>query len=1214
MSEKTGGSKSYRKDREERKKASLEKKAKVSVALKEETPLSRKEEALPEVESPKESPVSEEAEPMSNDSVKSDVINIEQFDKEKEKQEVELVEKYMQDYKARHEWKEKLRTANIAATENRDEDGDKKFYKLDSSLKKNTAFIKKCKTFSEGQAETLKREMSGLNLTKYIGEVASALVDVKLKMSDLNAMLEFCSLLHQKYVEFASNFLENWQRVLAMKKEDKVNNPSKMRVDLRLYSEMVSIGVFSSKQGLPLLGNLLTVLVFQDKETHANTSIILSFCKHCGEDYAGLTPHTVTRLSTKHGLCLPPPASFLAPEKQKPVKGILAEYSRTMVERLISLHRELVTSERANRRLLLQRGELTQERTERVEKLNLDFEKLRGNTEQLLECMGEAMVELPKVETEKDEEEEQELANEVAPDTLGSLWDDEDTKAFYENLPDLVAIIPSILYKDSKAEAEAEPAKNEEKELEDAEDDIQVDEEPVEEVNLEDEEDLQEAINSSNRMILDAFLSQLPNCVNREMIDSAAAEFCMNHNTKSNRKRLVKALFSVHRTRTDLLSFYSRLVAALQPCMPDVPTQLAALLKQEFRWLVRKKDQINIESKLKVCRFIGEMTKFKMFSKADVLFCIKQLLFDFSHHHIEMACALMESCGPFLYRTPESHRRTKIYLDQMLRKKAAMSLDSRYTTMIENAYYMVAPPDTAQEPKKERPPLHQYIRKLLYIDLNKTNTEKVLRQIRKCDWEAPELADYVVKCIKNVWNVKYFNIRYMASLVAGLVQYQEWVGAEIADGVLEEIRIGMESLNTKHNQRRVAMVKFLSEMYNYRLVDSALIFKVLYSLITFGVVLEQDGASSSLDPPEHTIRLRLVCVILDTCGQFFSSGSSKKKLDYYLMYFQRYYLFKKSCFTEESFPLGLAQLVLDTLALLRPKLEVCKDFEAAASAVLKVEEEFIAVLKEKAPQLLEPGSGKQEVEAGGGLGTISEEQEVEELSQASQSEAANSQSESRSRSVSVVLGEADQGEEEDMDMWERHGSQDGNTGEEVEVEEGEEDMMVPDAPLHQPCPEDDDFLAALDKMVADNIKESSSIKSSVGQMTTPVSSGGKKTWEQLQQESQEPDNQPGGDIKVVVMLRKGGGGKGGGRGISVSQGSSLGEQLAARSEREAVERGRMKQLTLNISERMEEEELTEAIQQLQRGTVTGARQGQRPGAGRHQKGAPDADLIFGSKK
>ena len=131
------------------------------------------------------------------------------------------------------------------------------------------------------------------------------------------------------------------------------------------------------------------------------------------------------------------------------------------------------------------------------------------------------------------------------------------------------------------------------------------------------------------------------------------------------------------------------------------------------------------------------MTKFQVFSKVDTLFCIKQLLFDFSHHHIEMACAL------FLYRSPDSHRRTKIYMEQMLRKKAAMSLDSRYTTMIENAYYSVAPPESSQIDRKERPPLHQYIRKLLYSGLNKSNTERV----RKMNWDDPNVSNYILKCL-----------------------------------------------------------------------------------------------------------------------------------------------------------------------------------------------------------------------------------------------------------------------------------------------------------------------------------------------------------------------------------------------------------------------------------------------------------------------------------
>ena len=52
-------------------------------------------------------------------------------------------------------------------------------------------------------------------------------------------------------------------QVLSMKKDERVSNPSKMRVDLRLYSELVSVSVFSLKLGLPLLGNVLTTLVAQ---------------------------------------------------------------------------------------------------------------------------------------------------------------------------------------------------------------------------------------------------------------------------------------------------------------------------------------------------------------------------------------------------------------------------------------------------------------------------------------------------------------------------------------------------------------------------------------------------------------------------------------------------------------------------------------------------------------------------------------------------------------------------------------------------------------------------------------------------------------------------------------------------------------------------------------------------------------------------------------
>ena len=92
----------------------------------------------------------------------------------------------------------------------------------------------------------------------------------------------------------------------------------------------------------------------------------------------------------------------------------------------------------------------------------------------------------------------------------------------------------------------------------------------------------------------------------------------------------------------------------------------------------------------------------------------------------------------------------------------------------------------------------------------------------------------------------------------------------------------------KFNQRRISSAKFLGELYNYRMVESAVIFRTLYSFTSFGV--NSDGSPSSLDPPEHLFRIRLVCTILDTCGQYFDRGSSKRKLDCFLVYFQVYKL------------------------------------------------------------------------------------------------------------------------------------------------------------------------------------------------------------------------------------------------------------------------------------------------------------------------------------
>lgn len=64
--------------------------------------------------------------------------------------------------------------------------------------------------------------------------------------------------------------------------------------------------------------------------------------------------------------------------------------------------------------------------------------------------------------------------------------------------------------------------------------------------------------------------------------------------------------------------------------------------------------------------------------------------------------------------------------------------------------------------------------------------------MRKLPWHDSDLKSYLICCMVNIWNVKYNSIHCVANLLAGLVAYQEDVGIHVVDGVLEDIRLGME--------------------------------------------------------------------------------------------------------------------------------------------------------------------------------------------------------------------------------------------------------------------------------------------------------------------------------------------------------------------------------------------------------------------------------------
>ena len=265
-----------------------------------------------------------------------------------EAEELSQLKNYIEEKNKRVKWKLELKIKNQGLSEATRPD-ENQMKKLDSSIKKVTAFIKRLKTLTESQKETLSKEMSQLNLSKYLSEVATAFTEAKLKMNDISCALHLCSQMHQNYAEFSGLLLEQWQKLLNIKKDEKVClNPSKLRVDLRFFAELITIGILSEKESLSLLGNQLTILTKYDEE-HANISIISSFCKNCGEDFADLVPLKYEQLTSKYSLEIPR-NNIYSSDRQKAVKHLFKEYFRTLCQHVINENKEIQKLERQNKK------------------------------------------------------------------------------------------------------------------------------------------------------------------------------------------------------------------------------------------------------------------------------------------------------------------------------------------------------------------------------------------------------------------------------------------------------------------------------------------------------------------------------------------------------------------------------------------------------------------------------------------------------------------------------------------------------------------------------------------------------------------------------------------------------------------------------------------------------------------------------------------------
>ncbi|KAF1792340.1 Armadillo-type fold [Phytophthora cactorum] len=845
--------------------------------------------------------------------------------------------------------------------------------KLKSDIKRSSAFVKKLRVLSEANADSLLRDADELNLTRYVSECVAALADAPLKAADLAAAVKVASLLHQRYEDFAPGMVRtligSFEASYASEDKSKM---LKRRLILRLLCELYLAGVFEDVQ---VIAHIIQRVARRSSTSSSQLEVplLVSFAKSVGVDFLGVQPKKFKELekiladNEEFQKFLESQTPVVPQNVQQECLSCYLEAYDMICKFYLAQHATFLKLDARNEKEEANRGEVTEEHVQELKNAKLLFEKLQTSVNSLADALDRDVPPLP-VEEKDDGSANGSILVWEGGDGAGrelsrdGPFDDEATRSFYEDLPDLLELVPAVVLglteadvaelKKKKetaaaAEEEAETEIPEEVTDDDGKDDTDdatlEDLEAKDHVVIPDEEEgkaKEETGDASTDTTtpstsyhhqLDAFFASLEDLVNRDRCDKAAVEFCYR-NSKATRSRLVKTLYAVPRTHLELLAHYARLVATLQSVLKeDIGGELVSMLVGEFHGLIKRRNQFRLESKIKNIRFLAELVKFRICPPNTGFRCLQRCFQDFQGHNVHVATTFLENCGRFLYCSKHTHARTVNCLNVMMKLKAAKHLDPQLETLVENAYYMCKPPERVERQAKQYDPMYLYLIKVLYQDLNGSNVNKIVKMLRD---KGQSVADEV-------------DLRGCQ----GIIAIHDQVLVLLVDDVLEYIRYGLEVNDYRDHQRSLGYIKLLGELYNCGLVSMNVVVETLYLLINHShdlLTLPQYSSDkvsaaqlldmkkrfllvpdmrydprvpSEVDGPTEVFRVRLVSALIETCNGSGSAsnsverGISRPRLGRFMVFFQRY------LFSKTDVPLETEFVVFDLFEMLASSLK-----------------------------------------------------------------------------------------------------------------------------------------------------------------------------------------------------------------------------------------------------------------------------------------------------
>lgn len=607
-----------------------------------------------------------------------------------------------------------------------------------------------------------------------------------------------------------------------------------------------------------------------------------------------------------------PEEMFVGGDVQRRFHAALTSYYKAMCRTYVKTHQKLKGLQASSRFHYENRGDLSNKQSNQLQDTMESFEKLKSSLQSLADVL---CVSLPDLGTELETVQVVEGKVIFADPQLARvevtsrIYDNEEDRSFYEDLVDLHEMVPELLLTASFTATTTEldsskatgAASTEEANFVLPTETI----DPESVVGKAIDETLSSAEDRGRATQIRAFFEKLPNMRSRSAVDQAAISYAYIH-SRAVAKRLADTLIDLPYRRLELLPFIARLLGSLRPHFPEVASMVCTSLIGQFTFLFHQKSSL-IGTRSRICRYIGELTKFAVMPQTTTYGLLKRIILDdLTNYNIDMVALLLESCGRYLFHQPESHRRLVNLIEIIRKKERGQGMDTGQIMMLENAIYMCDPSSTPlAEPKPLKPPRLLYLFKLIRHDLNLENDSLILHRLLRFPWSDPDCRQEMIRALLKAWKVKFNCIGALALLIKGLRPYEPAFVEEIIDALLEEVRFCLESNQLKYNQRLLSSLRLLGEMANKGLLEVEMVLYTLQLLVLFGhpMGIPRVSVPSDLDPPGGHFRLRGICLLLQTCAPLLKEHSA---LESFLILLEYYVS------TKTSLPLDLEYVLKDT--------------------------------------------------------------------------------------------------------------------------------------------------------------------------------------------------------------------------------------------------------------------------------------------------------------